>query len=201
LGVAIKQKIAIANDHAGLPLKETLKALLIHKGYEVEDLGTNTAASVDYPDFGQLVAQRIASGQDTKAILICGTGIGMSITANRFMGVRAALCNDSYSARMSRLHNDSNVLVIGGRVVGPAMAEEIVTVWLDTAFEGGRHAKRLDKIDKDRVEKIVHKVVSRYLDKLEEVDHQTLEKMVEEAVDIVINENGITVTEDKKGGK
>ncbi|MBI3793140.1 MAG: ribose 5-phosphate isomerase B [Nitrospinae bacterium] len=197
----MKEKIAIANDHAGLQLKETVKELLRHKGYEVDDLGTNTAASVDYPDFGQLVAQRITSGANKRAVLICGTGIGMSITANRFPGVRAALCNDSYTARMSRLHNDSNVLVIGGRVVGPALAEEIVSVWLDAAFEGGRHARRLDKIDKDRVETIVHRVVARYLDKLEEVDHGTLEKMVEEAVDTVISENGMKVTDDKKGDK
>lgn len=167
----------------------------------MEDLGTNSSASVDYPDFGQLVAEQIVSGKCKRAILICGTGIGMSITANRYMGVRAALCNDGYTARMSRLHNDSNVLVIGGRVVGPAMAEEIVSVWLDTAFEGGRHAKRLDKIDKDNVEKIVHRVVSRYLDKIQEVDNKSLEKMVEEAIDIVISENGIKVNGEEKGGK
>jgi ribose 5-phosphate isomerase B len=162
-------------------------------------LGTNSSASVDYPDYGQLVAQKIVSEEVKRAILICGTGIGMSITANRFMGVRAALCNDSYSARMSRLHNDSNVLVIGGRVVGPALAEDIVSVWLDTAFEGGRHTRRVEKIDKDRVEKVVHRVVARYLDKIQEVDHQALEKMVEEAIDIVIGENSIRVEKGKKG--
>ncbi|MBI3581291.1 MAG: ribose 5-phosphate isomerase B [Nitrospinae bacterium] len=195
-----KEKIAIACDHAGYSLKLTIKELLTHKGFEVEDLGTNSSASVDYPDYGQLVAQKIVSEEVKRAILICGTGIGMSITANRFMGVRAALCNDSYSARMSRLHNDSNVLVIGGRVVGPALAEDIVSVWLDTAFEGGRHTRRVEKIDKDRVEKVVHRVVARYLDKIQEVDHQALEKMVEEAIDIVIGENSMAAKKGKKKG-
>ncbi|GMT42366.1 MAG: ribose 5-phosphate isomerase B [bacterium] len=119
------------------------------KGFEVNDLGTHSPDSVDYPDYGHEAAQRIVNGKDKRTILICGTGIGMSITANRYHGVRAALCNDVYSAKMCRLHNDANVLVIGGRVVGEALAEEIVATWLDTDFEGGRHVRRLDKIDKD----------------------------------------------------
>lgn len=170
-------------------MKTDIVKLLNHKGFDVEDLGTHSADSVDYPDYGHIVAQRIVSGQNARAILICGTGIGMSITANRYQGVRAALCNDSYSARMSRLHNDSNVLVIGGRVVGPSLAEEIVSVWLDVGFEGGRHAKRLQKIDKDRVETVVHKVVSRYLDRIHEVDHAALEKMIEESIDAILFNN------------
>ena len=152
----------------------------------MEDLGTHSADSVDYPDYGHEVARKISDGTSEKAILICGTGIGMSITANRYPGVRAALANDVYSARMSRLHNDANVLVIGGRVVGDALVEEIVTNWLDTDFEGGRHTRRIDKIDKGRVETVVHKVVSRYLDRIDEVDHVALEKMIEEAIDQVL---------------
>jgi ribose 5-phosphate isomerase B len=196
-----QERIAIASDHGGFSIKETIKELIKKKGYAVEDLGTHNSESVDYPDYGHLVAQKIVSGEYKRAILICGTGIGMSITANRYPGVRAALCNDSYSSRMSRLHNDSNVLVVGGRVVGPALAEEIVSVWLDTDFEGGRHAKRLDKIDKDRVEKIVHRVVARYLENLQDVDLNSLEKMVEEAVDIVIAENGIKEINGKNNKK
>ena len=161
----------------------------------MEDLGTHSADSVDYPDYGHEVARKISDGTSEKAILICGTGIGMSITANRYPGVRAALANDVYSARMSRLHNDANVLVIGGRVVGDALVEEIVTNWLDTDFEGGRHTRRIDKIDKGRVETVVHKVVSRYLDRIDEVDHAALEKMIEEAIDQVLKNS------DKNRGK
>ena len=152
----------------------------------MEDLGTHSADSVDYPDYGHEVAKKISDGTSEKAILICGTGIGMSITANRYPGVRAALANDVYSAKMSRLHNDANVLVIGGRVVGDALAEEIVTAWLGTDFEGGRHTRRIDKIDKERVETVVHKVVSRYLDRIDEVDHGALEKMIEESIDQIL---------------
>ncbi|MEE8402241.1 MAG: ribose 5-phosphate isomerase B, partial [Candidatus Hydrothermarchaeaceae archaeon] len=104
-------------DHGGFSLKQVVVEFLKEKGYEVDDMGTNSPDSVDYPDFGHEVAKRIATGQNEKAILICGTGIGMSMTANRYRGVRAALCNDIYSARMSRLHNDANLLVIGGRIV------------------------------------------------------------------------------------
>jgi ribose 5-phosphate isomerase B len=201
-GLAIsKERITIACDHAGLSLKGDIKELLKKKGYEVDDLGTNSSESVDYPDYGHLMAQKIISGEAKRGILICGTGIGMSITANRYIGVRAALCSDSYSARMSRMHNDSNVLVIGGRVTGTSLAEEIVSVWLETDFEGGRHAKRLDKIDKDRVEKVVHRVVAKYLENLQEVDFDSLEKMVEEAIDVVLAENGAKETDGKNGKK
>lgn len=148
-----KEKIIIACDHGGYALKRFLLNLLNEKGFGVEDLGTHSSDPVDYPDYGQDAAQRIASGKNRRAVLICGTGIGMSITANRYHGVRAALCNEAYSAKMSRLHNDSNVLVIGGRVVGEALAGEIISTWLDTDFEaGGRHARRISKIDKDRRE-------------------------------------------------
>jgi len=181
-----KEKIIIACDHGGYALKRFLLNLLNEKGFEVEDLGTHSPESVDYPDYGHDVAQRMASGKNRRAVLICGTGVGMSITANRYLGVRAALCNDVYSAKMSRLHNDSNVLVIGGRVVGEALAGEIMSIWLDTDFEGGRHTRRIDKIDKDRVETIVHRVVLRYLEGMEEIDQSALEGMVEEAVNQVL---------------
>lgn len=168
-------------------MKRHVLDILEKNGYVAEDLGTNSTDSVDYPDYGHIVAERISGGLNSRAILICGTGIGMSITANRHQGVRAALCNDIYSARMSRLHNDSNVLVVGGRVVGPALAEEIVLTWLKTDFEGGRHARRLQKIDAAHVEKVVHKVVSRYLDKFTEVDSSVVEKMIHESVDQILN--------------
>ena len=167
-------------------MKQVILKLLADKGFDVDDLGAHSADSVDYPDYGHEVAKKISDGTVKRAILICGTGIGMSITANRYPGVRAALANDAYSARMSRLHNDANVLVIGGRVVGEALAEEIVTTWLDTDFEGGRHTRRLNKIDKGTVESVVRKVVSRYLDRIDEVDHAALEKMIEEAIDQVL---------------
>ncbi len=181
------EKIAIASDHAGLGLKRFVIDLLQNRGYGYDDLGTDSEASVDYPDYGHIVAERITSGQNRRAILICGTGIGMSITANRHQGVRAALCNDIYSARMSRLHNDSNVLVVGGRVIGPALAEEIVLTWLNTDFEGGRHTRRLEKIDKAHVESVVKKVVANYLDKLHEVDSKAIEKMIHESVNQILN--------------
>jgi ribose 5-phosphate isomerase B len=139
-------KVAIGSDHAGVELKELLAKLLDSMGIEHMDEGTNTPDSVDYPDFGEKVSLDVASGKVDKGILICGTGIGMSIVANKIKGIRAALCSDTFSARMSRLHNDANVLVLGGRVTGSALAEEITRVWLETPFDGGRHAKRLDKI-------------------------------------------------------
>jgi ribose 5-phosphate isomerase B len=139
-------KIAIGCDHAAVELKEALLSLLAGKGHEVLDLGTRGAESVDYPDFGEKVARAVAGGESDRGILICGTGIGMSIVANKVPGIRAALCSEPFSARMSRLHNDANVLVLGGRVTGRNLAEEIVATWLDTPFEGGRHARRLEKI-------------------------------------------------------
>jgi ribose 5-phosphate isomerase B len=140
-------QIGLACDHGGFELKEELKAFLKSKGYEPVDLGTFSEDSVDYPDYGILVAEKISKGAMEKGILICGTGIGMSIVANKFRGVRAALANDLYSSRFSREHTDANILVIGGRIVGKELAKEIVQVWLDTPFAGGRHKKRLDKIE------------------------------------------------------
>lgn len=138
--------VAIGSDHAGVELKEEIKALLMEAGLECRDFGTNDMKSVDYPDFGECVSVAVSKGEVERGILICGTGIGMSIVANKFPGVRAALCAEPFSARMSRLHNDANVLVIGGRVTGKALARDIAKVWLETPFEGGRHGDRLKKI-------------------------------------------------------
>lgn len=179
------ERIALASDHGGYAIKKAVSEYLIQKGHEIDDLGTHSSDSVDYPDFAHMVAQRIANNKDKRAILICGTGIGMSITANRYPGVRAALINDIYSARMSRLHNDSNVLVLGGRIVGLDLALEIVSTWLNTGFEGGRHDRRIKKIDQDRVETIVYKVVSRHFDKLGEVDMSLLEEQIEKVLNII----------------
>ena len=139
-------QIGLACDHGGFEIKQELKDFLKGMGVEPVDMGTFNEDSVDYPDFGVLVAERVSKGDLEKGILICGTGIGMSIVANKFPGVRAALVNDLYSSRLSREHNDANVLVIGGRIVGRDLAKEIVKVWLDTPFSGGRHQRRLDKI-------------------------------------------------------
>lgn len=139
-------KIAIGCDHAGLSLKQDILELLKILNVEYVDFGTNNADSVDYPDFGKKVSELVSSGKADRGILICGTGIGMSIVANKFPNVRAALCNDLFTARMSRLHNDANILVMGGRIIGPDLAREIVRTWLTTPFEGERHLKRLNKI-------------------------------------------------------
>lgn len=141
-----KMKIVIASDHAGLPLKEEVVRVVRDMGEAAEDLGTFNGESVDYPDYGLKVAEAVSSGEADRGILVCGTGIGMCIVANKFPHVRAALCNDLFTARMSRLHNDANVLVLAGRVIGPGLADEMVREWLRTPFEGGRHQKRLDKI-------------------------------------------------------
>ncbi len=135
-------KIIIGSDHAGFVLKEALKGAVAG----IVDIGTDSTQSVDYPDFGSKVARSVSLGQYDRGILICGSGIGMSIVANKFAGVRAALCTDVDTARLSRLHNDSNVLVLAGRQTEVAVAKEILDVWLKTSFEGGRHALRLDKI-------------------------------------------------------
>lgn len=140
------QKIAIASDHAGREIKDDIIEFLKGLGVEVIDMGVNSDASVDYPDYGTPVAERVSNGAIHKGILVCGTGIGMSILANKFRNVRAALVNDVYTARMAKEHNDANILVIGGRVVGKGLAREIVKTWLETTFEGGRHQRRLDKI-------------------------------------------------------
>jgi ribose 5-phosphate isomerase B len=140
-------KIAIGSDHAGFTLKEGIKKFLSQGDWEIEDMGTHSTDSVDYPDFGAEVARLVSSEQAARGILVCGSGVGMSIVANRFPGVRAALSLDRETAIMSRKHNDSNILVLAGRRSDIETAESIVSAWLETEFEGGRHQKRLDKID------------------------------------------------------
>jgi ribose 5-phosphate isomerase B len=139
-------KIAVGCDHAGFELKEDLRVYLRERGVEVLDLGTPEGAPVDYPEIGMAVAEKVSTGAIPRGILICGTGIGMSLVANRFRGVRATLCHDLYTARMSREHNDSNVLVLGGRLLGKGIAREIVGIWLEAEFLGGNHQRRLDQI-------------------------------------------------------
>lgn len=140
--------IAMGADHGGIELKEDLKPLLRELGHEVRDLGPQGPEPVHYPVFAAQVSGQLVASRADRGILICGTGIGMSIVANRFPGVRAALCHDLYTALMSRKHNDANCLVMGGRVVGKGLAREIVKIWLDTPFEGERHLERLDLIQK-----------------------------------------------------
>ncbi len=189
-----EDRIAIASDHGGFNIKNILSEYLVQKGHKIDDLGTYSSDSVDYPDFAHTIAERIANGIDKRAILICGTGIGMSITANRYPGVRAALGTDIYSARMSRLHNDSNVLVLGGRIVGSELATEIVSTWLSTEFEGGRHNRRIEKIDHDRLETIVYKVVSKHFNKINNVDVAQVEQLLEEAFEMTMKK----LTKNKK---
>lgn len=138
--------IVIGSDHGGLGLKTALKNYLGRRGYAVTDAGTNNDASVDYPDFGQKVAEMVVAGTAESGILICGTGIGMSIAANKVPGIRAALVTDVFMARMAKEHNNANVLVLGGRVLDEQKACDLVGAWLDASFEGGRHQGRLDKI-------------------------------------------------------
>jgi ribose 5-phosphate isomerase B len=138
--------IVIGSDHGGLNLKSALKSYLGRRGFTVSDAGTDTDASVDYPDFGQKVAELVVNGAAELGILICGTGIGMSIAANKVPGIRAALVTDVFMARMAREHNNANILVLGGRVLDEQKACDLVGAWLDAAFEGGRHQGRLDKI-------------------------------------------------------
>lgn len=140
--------IVIGSDHAAYDLKEKIKTFLIEGSIDVEDVGCFSENSVDYPDYGIKVASMVSSGKFSRGILLCGTGIGMSMVANKFSHVRAALCSDLFSAIMSRRHNDSNILVLGGRVIGDALALEIVKVWLETPFDGGRHLRRLEKFDR-----------------------------------------------------
>lgn len=140
------EKIAIASDHAGRELKEDLKEFLMGMGFDVVDMGVNNDKSVDYPDYGAPVAEKVSSGELAKGVLLCGTGVGMSILANKYRRVRAALVSDVYTARMAKEHNDANILVIGGRIVGKGLAREMLKVWLEARFEGGRHQRRLDKI-------------------------------------------------------
>lgn len=142
----MSEKIIIAADHAGYALKETLKPFLAEMGLTVTDVGTDSERSVDYPDPGGKASEAVSTGLFPRGILICGSGIGMSIVANRFPGVRAALCLDEEMARLSRMHNDANILVLAGRKTDTDAARRIVGVWLSTPFEGGRHQRRLDKI-------------------------------------------------------
>lgn len=139
-------KIAIACDHSALEMKDVVKNLLTERSIECQDFGTYTSDSCHYPIFGARAAKAVADGQCDLGIVICGTGIGMSMAANKVKGIRCALCSDTYSARMTRIHNDSNVLALGARVIGVELAKEIVNAWLDAAFEGGRHQVRVDMI-------------------------------------------------------
>ena len=139
-------KLAIGSDHGGLRLKAEITAYCQANQIEFHDFGTYTAESVDYPDISQSVAQAVTAGEYERGILICGTGIGVSIAANKVKGIRAALCHDVYSAQMSREHNDANILTMGERVIGPGLALAIVDKWLNTEFAGGRHERRVCKI-------------------------------------------------------
>ncbi len=139
-------KIAIGSDHGGFRLKEEIKDYLRQQGVEHTDFGTYSTASVDYPDIAQTVGEKVAAGEFERGILICGTGIGISIAANKVPGVRAALCGDVFSARMSREHNNANILALGERVIGSGLALMIVQTWLEAEFAGGRHARRVEKI-------------------------------------------------------
>jgi ribose 5-phosphate isomerase B len=139
--------IGIASDHGGFDLKANIILFLSELGYELSDMGPENSNSVDYPDYGLKIAQAITKNKISRGIVICGTGIGMSIVVNRFPGIRGSLCSDAFTAKLSREHNDSNILIMGGRIIGHGLAKEIVKVWLNTRFEGGRHQKRLDKIN------------------------------------------------------
>lgn len=139
-------KIAIASDHGGNNLRREIVQLLVELGVEYVDFGPDSNESVDYPDFATPVANGVASGNFDRGILICGTGIGMSIAANKVKGIRCALVHDVFSAKATRQHNDSNILAMGERVIGPGLAREIVATWLNTTFEGGRHERRIGKL-------------------------------------------------------
>ncbi len=153
-----KYKLAIGSDHGGWDLKEYIKKFLADKGYDFVDVGTADCESVDYPDYGALVINTLLQNKAQRGILVCGTGIGMSIVANKYPGVRAALCYDEFTAQMSREHNNSNVLVLGGRIIKQNMAAKILQTWLTTEFTGGRHSRRLDKITKIEQEICTKKV-------------------------------------------
>ena len=141
-------RIIVASDHGGLRLKKELVESLRKQGHEIEDIGTQTEASCDYPDFAHAVAKSVVGGKSERGILVCGTGVGMSVAANRHAGIRAVLCSDTYTAKLSRSHNDSNVLCIGERVLGSGLAWEIVTAWLsEPASSEERHVKRRAKIE------------------------------------------------------
>lgn len=139
-------KIALASDHAGFELKEGIKTYLLKRGIEYHDFGCGPDERVDYVDYGEEAAQRVSSGEYERAILVCGTGLGMAIVANKYKRVRATPCLDEYSAEMSRKHNDSNCLTMGGRIIPQDEALQVVKIWLETEFEGERHQRRIDKI-------------------------------------------------------
>jgi ribose 5-phosphate isomerase B len=139
-------KVAIASDHRGYHLKERVISLLKSKGHEVVDDGPSSDAAVDYPDFAAIVAKKVGSGEVQRGVLICGTGIGMAISANKFPGVRAAACADEVTAELSRRHNDLNVLCLAGDMLSSRSTERLVEIWMDTEFEGGRHQRRVEKI-------------------------------------------------------
>jgi len=140
-------KISIGSDHAGYDVKQEITDFLLNKGYDIDDIGCHSNDSVDYPEFGHQVGKNIVSGVSDKGIVVCGSGIGISIAANKIEGIRAALCFTKEHAKMSRLHNDSNVLAVGARMNGGDNILDIVDIWLNTDFEGGRHQKRIDKIE------------------------------------------------------
>lgn len=139
-------KIAIGNDHTALEMKAAIKAHLEENGYEVLDLGTNSTDSCDYPVYGEKVGRAVVDGEADLGIAICGTGVGISLAANKVKGVRACVCSEPYTAKLSRMHNDSNVLAFGARVVGVELAKMIVDEWLNASFEGGRHQRRVDML-------------------------------------------------------
>ena len=139
-------KIAIGCDHGALVLKESVKKVLAELGMEIDDVGTYTEESVDYPDIAEKVCGKVVSGDAERGVVLCGTGIGISIAANKIKGIRCALCSESYSARMARAHNNANVLALGGRVLGPELAGDIVRTFFAQDFEGGRHERRVGKI-------------------------------------------------------
>jgi len=141
-----KLKIGIGCDHGGFKLKEEIRKMFEEKGYDFKDLGTFSEDSVDYPDIALELARAVRDGRFDRGILICGTGIGIGIAANKVKGIRAALCHDTFSARAAREHNDANILTMGERVIGPGLAREIVNIWLETDFSGGRHTRRVQKI-------------------------------------------------------
>lgn len=140
-------KIALAADHGGLELKEKVKAYLLQKGIEVLDLGTNNEESVDYPNYGKACGEAVMRGDAEKGIAVCGTGIGISIAANKVKGIRCALCTSTFMAEMASLHNNANMIALGGRILEPELAFAIVDTWLSTQFEGGRHQRRTDLLD------------------------------------------------------
>lgn len=139
-------RIAVGADHGGFALKQEIAAYLIAQGHQVQDFGVHSAEPADYPDVAALVARAVTAGEAERAILVCGTGIGMSLAANKIPGIRAAVCTDCYMARMAREHNDAQILCLGGRVLGVGSALEIVQTFLSSKFSGGRHARRVDKI-------------------------------------------------------